>query len=63
VEKIHTLLHELAHYLLHFDNQLRPVFSGHGFLWNREKHKADCFAWPLISEGLREDYLNPLDRS
>jgi Zn-dependent peptidase ImmA (M78 family) len=59
VEKVHTLLHELAHFLLHFDNQLEPLFFGHEFLWNQEEKEADCFAWLLMSEGLREDYLNP----
>jgi hypothetical protein len=32
---------------------------GAEFDYRREEREADCFAWLLMGEGLREDYLNP----
>lgn len=58
-EKALTVLHELGHFFLHHNNQLAPRFFGSEFLEAQEEREADEFAWELLSDGLREDLMNP----
>jgi Zn-dependent peptidase ImmA (M78 family) len=58
-EKVQVLLHELAHVLFHYDHCFLNYRLGAEFDYRREEREADCFAWLLMGEGLREDYLNP----
>ena len=52
-----TILHEIAHFLLHYANYLRPVFLDHkSFVAGLEK-EADYFAYLLMREWLEEESL------
>ena len=54
-ERAKTILHEIAHFLLHHANYLRPVFLDHkSFIAGLEK-EADYFAFLLMREWLEEE--------
>ncbi len=54
-ERAKTILHEVAHFLLHHANYLRPVFLDHkSFVAGLEK-EADYFAYLLMREWLEEE--------
>jgi len=54
-ERAKTILHEVAHFLLHHANYLRPVFLDHkSFIAGLEK-EADYFAYLLMQEWLEEE--------
>ncbi|MFY9303750.1 MAG: ImmA/IrrE family metallo-endopeptidase [Atribacterales bacterium] len=56
-ERTKTILHEVAHFLLHHANYLRPVFLDHkSFVAGLEK-EADYFAYLLMQEWLEEEGL------
>ncbi|MDI9607235.1 MAG: ImmA/IrrE family metallo-endopeptidase [Atribacterota bacterium] len=57
VLRVKSILHEIGHYILHDDNRFKPVFADWHTMFNREEREADYFAWCLMSEGLKEDYL------
>ncbi|WP_409377265.1 ImmA/IrrE family metallo-endopeptidase [Candidatus Sordicultor fermentans] len=57
VLRVKSILHEIGHYVLHDDNRLKPVFADWHTMFNREEREADYFAWCLMSERLKEEYL------
>jgi len=56
--RVKSILHEIGHYVLHDDNRFKPVFADWHTMFNREEREADYFAWCLMSERLREEYLS-----
>ncbi|MDI9608030.1 MAG: ImmA/IrrE family metallo-endopeptidase [Atribacterota bacterium] len=57
VLRVKSILHELGHYILHCDNCFRPLFADYHTMLGREEREADYFAWCLMSERLKEEYL------
>ncbi len=51
-ERAKTILHEIAHFLLHHANYLRPVFLDHQSFIARLEKEADYFAFLLMQEWL-----------
>jgi len=56
-EQAQVVLHELGHFLLHWNHFFRPIMLGHKHQVAREDREADHFAWCLMSDTLREAYL------
>ena len=55
--RVKSILHEIGHCVLHDDNRFKPVFADWHTMFNREEREADYFAWCLMSERLKEEYL------
>ena len=52
--KTKTILHELGHYMIHYNNRFRKLFFCHDMMVSHEEKEADYFAWWLMDDYLRE---------
>lgn len=47
-ERMQAILHEIGHFMLHWDNRINSSFYCHKFLVNQIEKEADFFAWLLV---------------
>jgi Zn-dependent peptidase ImmA (M78 family) len=55
-ERTQAILHEIGHFMLHWDNRICNSFFCHKYLVNQIEKKADFFSWLLVTKDIVEIY-------